>query len=46
MRTSAGGRKAIAAHEGSKLAAYPDSVGILTIGVGHTTAAGPPEVRG
>ncbi len=44
MRTSTAGRKAIAAHEGNKLTAYLDSVGILTIGVGHTTAAGPPEV--
>jgi lysozyme len=45
MRTSAGGRKAIAQREGNKLTAYLDSVGILTIGVGHTSAAGPPEVR-
>ncbi|RWX79359.1 hypothetical protein EPK99_06360 [Neorhizobium lilium] len=45
MRTSAAGRKAIAAHEGNKLTAYLDSVGVLTIGVGHTTAAGPPEVK-
>lgn len=45
MRTSAAGRKAIAQREGNKLIAYLDSVGILTIGVGHTTAAGPPAVK-
>lgn len=45
MRTSAAGRKAIAVHEGNKLTAYLDSVGVLTIGVGHTSAAGPPVVK-
>lgn len=45
MRTSSAGRKEIRAREGDKLAAYLDSVGVLTIGVGHTTAAGPPEVK-
>jgi GH24 family phage-related lysozyme (muramidase) len=45
MRTSAAGRKAVAQREGNELTAYLDSVGILTIGVGHTTAAGPPKVR-
>jgi GH24 family phage-related lysozyme (muramidase) len=45
MRTSAGGRKAIAQREGNKLTAYLDSVGILTIGVGHTSAAGVGFVR-
>ncbi|WP_197726992.1 lysozyme [Rhizobium leguminosarum] len=45
MRTSAAGRKAIAQREGNKLIAYLDSVGILTIGVGHTSAAGPPAVK-
>lgn len=44
MRTSAAGRQAIAAREGNKLKAYRDSVGIWTIGVGHTTAAGLPAV--
>lgn len=44
MRTSAAGRKAIAQREGNKLTAYLDSVGVWTIGVGHTTAAGPPTV--
>lgn len=45
LRTSAAGRKAIAQHEGTKLTAYVDSVGVLTIGVGHTSAAGPPVVK-
>ncbi|MDR9809559.1 glycoside hydrolase family protein [Rhizobium hidalgonense] len=45
MRTSAAGRKAIAQREGNKLTAYVDSVGVLTIGVGHTAAAGPPVVK-
>lgn len=44
MQTSAAGRAAIAQREGNKLKAYTDSVGVLTIGVGHTTAAGPPIV--
>ncbi|NSY17278.1 glycoside hydrolase family protein [Neorhizobium sp. AL 9.2.2] len=45
LRTSAAGRKAIAQHEGTRLTAYLDSVGVLTIGVGHTSAAGPPIVK-
>lgn len=44
MRTSAAGRKAIAAHEGNRLTAYRCPAGVLTIGVGHTTSAGPPAV--
>jgi|UPI00055E5A08 hypothetical protein len=40
MRISAAGRKAIAQREGNKLKAYLDSVGVWTIGVGHTSAAG------
>lgn len=44
MKTSAAGRKAITQREGNKLKAYLDSVGILTIGVGHTSAAGLPKV--
>jgi lysozyme len=44
MRTSAAGRKAIAAREGNKLVAYKDTVGVWTIGVGHTSAAGAPTV--
>jgi lysozyme len=45
MKTSDDGRRAIMQREGVKLRAYRDSVGIPTIGVGHTSAAGPPEVR-
>lgn len=45
MKTSPSGRAAIAAREGNVLTAYKDSVGILTIGVGHTSAAGPPTVK-
>lgn len=44
MKTSFAGRAAIAAREGNILTAYKDSVGILTIGVGHTSAAGAPKV--
>lgn len=44
MKTSAAGRKAITQREGNKLKAYLDSVGVLTIGVGHTSNAGPPKV--
>lgn len=41
---SPAGRALISQREGNKLRAYKDSVGILTIGVGHTSAAGPPTV--
>lgn len=47
MKTSAAGRKAIAGHEGVRLKAYPDPATggePWTIGVGHTSAAGPPKV--
>jgi len=44
MKTSAFGRAAISQREGVRLEAYRDSVGILTIGVGHTSMAGPPTV--
>ena len=47
MKTSAEGRKAIAGHEGVRLKAYPDPATggePWTIGVGHTSAAGPPKV--
>ncbi|WP_421912720.1 lysozyme [Mesorhizobium sp.] len=44
MQTSPSGRAAIARREGNKLTAYLDSVGVLTIGVGHTSAAGAPKV--
>ena len=38
------GRGAIARREGTVLTAYRDSAGILTIGTGHTSAAGEPKV--
>jgi lysozyme len=44
VKTSAKGRALIEHREGIKLKAYKDSVGIWTIGVGHTGAAGPPQV--
>lgn len=47
MKVSPAGRKAIAAHEGVRLKAYPDPATggePWTIGCGHTSAAGPPKV--
>lgn len=44
MQTSARGRALIAQREGVRLKAYTDSVGVWTIGVGHTSSAGPPHV--
>ena len=44
MKTSPSGRNFIKREEGSRSRAYQDSRGIWTIGVGHTTAAGPPVV--
>ncbi|MEA1834036.1 lysozyme [Methylobacterium durans] len=38
------GRAVLIAREGRRLSAYRDSAGIWTIGVGHTSAAGPPRV--
>lgn len=43
MRTSAEGLVAIMAHEALWLEAYDDGVGVWTIGVGHTAAAGEPK---
>ena len=45
MKTSKAGITAIEAREGVRLKAYRDTKGILTIGVGHTSAAGDPSVR-
>lgn len=45
MQMSAKGRAALSNFEGCVLRAYQDSVGIWTIGVGHTAAAGPPVPR-
>ena len=44
MTTSAAGRQFITQEEGERLTAYQDSVGIWTIGVGHTSVEGPPNV--
>ena len=45
MNTSDAGLKLIRSFEGLRLKAYRCPAGIWTIGYGHTTAAGPPEVR-
>lgn len=44
MTTSAKGVQSLKVREGVRLAAYLDSVGVLTIGCGHSSAAGPPVV--
>lgn len=44
MKTGARGLALIRAFEGYFETAYQDSVGVWTIGYGHTTAAGPPSV--
>jgi lysozyme len=44
MKTSKAGREKLEAREGTRLKAYRDSVGVWTIGVGHTSAAGLPKV--
>ncbi|MEL6362300.1 MAG: lysozyme [Pseudomonadota bacterium] len=43
MKTSPRGAFAIAAHEGIVPAAYLDSVGVRTFGIGHTASAGYPD---
>lgn len=42
MRMSEQGRKLLITREGVRLNSYKDSVGVWTVGVGHTAAAGPP----
>lgn len=44
METSEIGRNVLIEREAVKTEAYKDSVGVWTIGVGHTSAAGPPKV--
>lgn len=44
MKVSAAGRAFLTKEEGVRTTAYKDSVGVWTIGVGHTTAAGAPVV--
>lgn len=46
MRISEKGLKALTEFEGVVLVPYRDSVGVWTIGVGHTKAAGPPDPKG
>jgi lysozyme len=41
---SQAGVEVLADREGCELTAYLDSVGVLTIGIGHTSSAGPPTV--
>jgi lysozyme len=44
MTISDDGIDVLTEREGVELVAYKDSVGVWTIGVGHTSAAGPPQV--
>lgn len=44
MKTSYNGRAFLAREEGCVLSAYKDTVGVWTIGFGHTSAAGSPKV--
>lgn len=44
FKTSPNGRKFIETWEGLDLRAYDDGTGVITIGYGHTDAAGPPKV--
>jgi lysozyme len=43
MKMSEQGRRLLTQREGVRLKAYRDTVGVWTIGVGHTAAAGPPS---
>lgn len=45
MKTSSAGRALVVAREGRRLSAYRDSVGVWTIGVGHTGRMAPPPVK-
>jgi lysozyme len=44
FKTSAAGRATLIKREGCRLKSYQDSVGVWTIGVGHTGRATPPPV--
>ncbi|MGV8840917.1 MAG: lysozyme [Bauldia sp.] len=46
MKTSPAGVAEIAGHEGIVLSPYKDSVGVWTVFVGHTAAAGTPDPAG
>lgn len=45
MKTSPQGLAEIAAHEGIVTSRYKDSVGVWTVGIGHTVSAGHPDPR-
>lgn len=45
LKMSADGRAKLMQREGVRTKAYKDSVGVWTIGIGHTAAAGPPRPR-
>ena len=45
MKTSLAGAMEIIGHEGIVLQPYKDSVGVWTIGIGHTAGAGSPDPR-
>ena len=45
MKTNRAGIELIKKWEGLRLKAYKDPIGILTIGYGHTSAAGEPKVK-
>jgi lysozyme len=45
MKMTDQGRRLLMEREGCRLKAYKDTVGVWTIGVGHTSAAGPPQVK-
>lgn len=45
MKISKDGLNLIKQFEGVRLTAYKCPAGVLTIGIGHTSAAGPPEVK-
>lgn len=44
LQLSKEGYRVLHEREGLRLEAYLDSTGVLTIGLGHTSAAGPPKV--
>jgi lysozyme len=44
-RMSDAGLKELVGHEGIVLTRFRDSVGVWTIGIGHTKAAGPPDPK-
>ena len=43
MKVSTAGMLAIVEHEAAVLTPYKDSMGVWTVGVGHTRSAGPPD---